>query len=50
MKSIFDAAKKKNFTPLTDTLYSLDKNPTLRKIANKILTDIVKSTKLSSNG
>lgn len=43
MSRFFQVNKNKNFTPLTDTIFSLDKNPELRKkvkkIVQKILTD-----------
>jgi len=36
--------KKKNFTALTDTLFSIDKNPHLRKLANQTLKKLINST------
>lgn len=45
MKHISDVNRKKNFTPLTDTLFSLDKNPELMKKANSVIKAIIEGGK-----
>lgn len=41
MHNLYGGNTKKNFTPLTDTLFSLDKNPELMKKANSIIKAII---------
>lgn len=48
MHNLYGGNTKKNFTPLTDTLFSVDKNPELMKKAHTIIKAIIEDGKNKS--
>jgi hypothetical protein len=48
MRSLLDITQRKNFTPLVESLFSLDRHPELMKKAHDILNSIMKQSNLRS--